>query len=191
MKTMFLDTSTNLLYVSFVIDNKVVYEVKSEGLNNHSDYLLKYIEEGLNKLSLQVKDFDNFVVGIGPGVYTGLRVSLAVAKMFAWTLNLPLYTISSLDLLTSGVCQDGEYAICFKAKKDYSYFKTIKIENGKKIRSKEEFLSNDEIDEKIDLTKYIRITHENMQINVLNVTQDQLTKVENIHALEPNYLRAC
>ena len=191
MKTMFLDTSTNLLYVSFVIDNKVVYEVKSEGLNNHSDYLLKYIEEGLNKLSLQVKDFDNFVVGIGPGAYTGLRVSLAVAKMFAWTLTLPLYTISSLDLLTSGVCQDGEYAICFKAKKDYSYFKTIKIENGKKIRSKEEFLSNDEIDEKIDLTKYIRITHENMQINVLNVTQDQLTKVENIHALEPNYLRAC
>lgn len=191
MKTMFLDTSTNLLYVSFVIDNKVVYEVKSEGLNNHSDYLLKYIEEGLNELSLQVKDFDNFVVGIGPGAYTGLRVSLAVAKMFAWTLNLPLYTISSLDLLTSGVCQDGEYAICFKAKKDYSYFKTIKIENGKKIRSKEEFLSNDEIDEKIDLTKYIRITHENMQINVLNVTQDQLTKVENIHALEPNYLRAC
>lgn len=191
MKTMFLDTSTNLLYVSFVIDNKVVYEVKSEGLNNHSDYLLKYIEEGLNKLSLQVKDFDNFVVGIGPGAYTGLRVSLAVAKMFAWTLNLPLYTISSLDLLTSGVCQDGEYAICFKAKKDYSYFKTIKIENGKKIRSKEEFLSNDEIDKKIDLTKYIKITHENMQINVLSVTQDQLTKVENIHALEPNYLRAC
>ena len=191
MKTMFLDTSTNLLYVSFVIDNKVVYEVKSEGLNNHSDYLLKYIEEGLNKLSLQVKDFDNFVVGIGPGAYTGLRVSLAVAKMFAWTLNLPLYTISSLDLLTSGVCQDCEYAICFKAKKDYSYFKTIKIENGKKIRSKEEFLSNDEIDKKIDLTKYIKITHENMQINVLSVTQDQLTKVENIHALEPNYLRAC
>lgn len=191
MKTMFLDTSTNLLYVSFVIDNEIVYEVKSEGLNNHSDYLLKYIEEGLNKLSLQVKDFDNFVVGIGPGAYTGLRVSLAVAKMFAWTLNLPLYTISSLDLLTSGVCQDGEYAICFKAKKDYSYFKTIKIENGKKIRSKEEFLSNDEIDEKIDLTKYIKITHENMQINVLSVTQDQLTKVENIHALEPNYLRAC
>lgn len=191
MKTMFLDTSTNLLYVSFVIDNQVVYEVKSEGLNNHSDYLLKYIEDGLNKLSLQVKDFDNFVVGIGPGAYTGLRVSLAVAKMFAWTLNLPLYTISSLDLLTSGVCQDGEYAICFKAKKDYSYFKTIKIEKGKKIRSKEEFLSNYEIDEKIDLTKYIKITHENMQINVLSITQDELTKVENIHALEPNYLRAC
>lgn len=191
MKTMFLDTSTNLLYISFVFDNKVVYEVKSEGSNNHSDYLLKYIEEGLNKLSIQVKDFDQFVIGIGPGAYTGLRVSLAVAKMFAWTLNLPLYTISSLDLLTSGIKQDGKYAVCFKAKKDYSYFKTLEIKNGKVNRSEEVFLCNDEINQKIDFNVYNKVTHDEINIDVLNISKDELTKVENIHALEPNYLRAC
>lgn len=191
MKTMFLDTSTNLLYISFVFDDKVVYEVKSQGSNNHSDYLLKYIEEGLQKLSIQVKDFDQFVIGIGPGAYTGLRVSLAVAKMFAWTLNLPLYTISSLDLLTSGIKEDGKYAICFKAKKDYSYFKTIEINNGNVQKSEELFLSNEEIDQKVDFDEYTKITHDDINIDVLNISKDELKKVDNIHALEPNYLRAC
>lgn len=191
MKTMFLDTSTNLLYISFVIDDKVIYEVKSEGSNNHSDYLLNKIEEGLNQYSLQVKDFDRFVIGIGPGAYTGLRVSLAVAKMFAWTLNLPLYTISSLDLLTSGIKEDGKYALCFKAKKDYSYFKTLTIVNGTCKYSSAEFIANEELDKKIDFNIYTKITHNEIAIDVLNIKEDQLKLVDEIHALEPNYLRAC
>lgn len=191
MKTMILDTSTNLLYISFVFDDKVIYEVKSEGLNNHSDNLLKKIEEGLQECSLQVKDFDRFVIGIGPGAYTGLRVSLAVAKMFAWTLNLPLYTISSLDLLTSGVKENGKYAICFKAKKDYSYFKTMSVNNGTRVCSQEEFIANEELENKISFKEYKKITNNDIAIDVLNINETQLKLVDEIHALEPNYLRAC
>lgn len=191
MKTMILDTSTNLLYISFVFDDKVIYEVKSEGLNNHSDNLLKKIEEGLHQCSLQVKDFERFVIGIGPGAYTGLRVSLAVAKMFAWTLNLPLYTISSLDLLTSGVKENGKYAICFKAKKDYSYFKTMSVNNGARVFSQEEFIANEELEKKISFKEYKKITNNDIAIDVLNIKETQLKLVDEIHALEPNYLRAC
>ena len=81
MRTMVLDTSSNLLYICFLENEKVIYEIKSIGLNNHSDHLLPLIEEGLNKLQLQVKDFDRIILGDGPGAYTGLRVSMSVAKM--------------------------------------------------------------------------------------------------------------
>ena len=113
MRSLILDTSTNILYISFVEDKKVIYEIQSKGLNNHSDHLLNLIQEGLEKYQLEVKDFDRIILGDGPGAYTGLRVSMSVAKMFAWTLNIPLYTISSLDLLTSGYKEEGLYLVKF------------------------------------------------------------------------------
>ena len=34
MRTLVLDTSTNLLYISFIEDEKIIYEVKTMGLTN-------------------------------------------------------------------------------------------------------------------------------------------------------------
>ena len=140
MLEMLLDTSSTILYIASVKDKKVIYESISEGKNNHSDNLLKNITEGLenNALNkkLEIKDFDKIILGKGPGMYTGLRVSMTVAKMFAWTLNIPLFCVSSIDLLVSDYFnKDGIYAIMLKAKKDHSYTKVIRIKNNKKRRS--------------------------------------------------------
>ena len=189
-RIMILDTSSSYLFINFIENGKVIYEVLSEGKNNHSDNLLTKIEEGLNKLYLQVKDFDAFVCGVGPGMYTGLRVSMTVLKTFAWTLNKDLYVVSSLDLLTSDYLdKDGKYAIMLKAKKDYSYTKIIEVKNNDyKILRKEEFLKNE------DFMNYISgleiIDNDKIKINVLKLKDEMFSKVENIHALEPNYLRS-
>src|SRR5690554_7473460 len=93
-RTLVLDTASKYLYFSFLEDEKIIYEQFLEGKNNHSENLLKELEIGLNKLNLTFKDFSEVIVGIGPGSYTGLRVSVTVAKMLAWTLNKKLYAIS-------------------------------------------------------------------------------------------------
>lgn len=194
MKTLVLDTSTNLLYISFIEDNKVIYEVKSIGLNNHSDYLLDLIEKGLKENNLQVKDFDRILLGKGPGAYTGLRVSMSVAKMFSWTLNIPLYTISSLDLLTSGYKEEGLYLIKFKAKKGYIYHKAYTLENNQKNIITQEMFVNDEFIETYEQNKFNKvniISNDLYNIDVLNIKEEEIELVENVHALEPNYLREC
>ena len=194
MKTLVLDTSTNLLFISFIFDDKVVYEVKSVGLNNHSDYLLDLIQKGLNETNIQVKDFDKIIIGVGPGAYTGLRVSMSVAKMFSWTLNIPLYEISSLDLLTSGYKEDGLYLIKFKAKKGYIYHKAFEInDNAKKIITEEIFVSDEFIDtyEKDNFKNVFIVSNDLYNIDVLNIKEENIKLVENVHALEPNYLRDC
>ena len=194
MKTLVLDTSTNLLFISFIFDDKVVYEVKSVGLNNHSDYLLDLIQKGLNETNIQVKDFDKIIIGVGPGAYTGLRVSVSVAKMFSWTLNIPLYEISSLDLLTSGYKEDGLYLIKFKAKKGYIYHKAFEInDNAKKIITEEIFVSDEFIDtyEKVNFKNVFFVSNDLYNIDVLNIKEENIKLVENVHALEPNYLRDC
>lgn len=194
MKTLVLDTSTNLLFISFIFDDKVVYEVKSVGLNNHSDYLLDLIQKGLNETNIQVKDFDKLIIGVGPGAYTGLRVSMSVAKMFSWTLNIPLYEISSLDLLTSGYKEDGLYLIKFKAKKGYIYHKAFEInDNAKKIITEEIFVSDEFIDtyEKDNFKNVFIVSNDLYNIDVLNIKEENIKLVDNVHALEPNYLRDC
>lgn len=191
MRTMVLDTSSNLLYICFLENEKVIYEIKSIGLNNHSDHLLPLIEEGLNKLQLQVKDFDRIILGDGPGAYTGLRVSMSVAKMFAWTLNIPLYTISSLDLLTSGYKEEGLYLVKFKAKKGFIYHKAFSIVNQtKNIIASDMFVGEDYIDNYQEENKLV-ITNDLALVDCLNIKEEELKLVSNIHVLEPNYLRDC
>ena len=72
MRTLVLDTATNLLYISFIEDNKVIYEVNSLGLNNHSDHLLPLIEEGLIKNNLEVKE--SFECGVKLAKYDDIKI---------------------------------------------------------------------------------------------------------------------
>lgn len=199
MLQMLLDTSSTILYIAFVRDKEVIYESINEGKNNHSDNLLKLIQEGLKKNNLEVKDFDKIVLGKGPGMYTGLRVSMTVAKMFSWTLNIPLYTISSIDLLISGYYKkNGIYAVMLKAKKDHSYTKVVRIKNGEiTVLRKEEFMNNEEFFSSLREEKIVYdylIDNSNVKINTLEICKhdkkDEQELVTNIHALEPNYLRA-
>ena len=192
MKTMIMDTSSEYLIISLLDDNKVIYEYIVPGKNNHSDNLLKKIEEGLNQTGLEVKDFDKIVCGIGPGAYTGLRVALTVAKMFAWTLNKPLYTISSLDLMATkfiGKC-DKVIAIDMKAKKDYVYHKIIKCSSdGYLVIEDETFIElNDASDHNSKQNIDVFISNDNICYDALNV-EKVIKRVESIELLEPNYLR--
>lgn len=190
MKELVLDTSSQFLFVNIVIDGNIKYSIVSEGKNNHSDNLLKYIEEGFNELNMNLKEIDRIVLGCGPGMYTGLRVSMTVAKMFSWTLNIPLYVISSLDLLVSGYFNnDGVYSVMIKAKKDHSYTKRIKLKDSiVSVLKEEEFMRNEDFLKYTSVDDYF-IDNSNIKINYLNLKESDKVLVTNVHTLEPNYLR--
>ena len=128
------------------------------------------------------------IVGIGPGSYTGLRVSVTVAKMLAWTLNIDLYITSSLSLLGSGYLnKDGIYAITIKAKKNYVYGKLLEVNNGKIITILEDtFMEEVEFLKNIEDYDYQLINEENYKINIGKLI---LERVDNLHTLTPNYIQ--
>ena len=192
MKTMIMDTSSEYLIISLLDDNKVIYEYIVPGKNNHSDNLLKKIEEGLHQTNLEVKDFDKIICGVGPGAYTGLRVALTVAKMFAWTLNIPLYTISSLDLVATKYIGVSEkvIAIDMKAKKDYVYHKIIKCSSdGYSVIEEEAFISLAEAnDHNSKQNVDVFINNDNICYDAVNAYR-VASLAKSIELLEPNYLR--
>ena len=192
MRIMIMDTSSEYLIISFLEDGKVIYEYIVPGKNNHSDNLLKKIEEGLHQTSLEVKDFDKIICGVGPGAYTGLRVALTVAKMFAWTLNIPLYIVSSLDLVATKFfgLKEKYIAIDMKAKKDYVYHKIIKCDDvGYETLEEETFIEKVEADKRnSEWAIDVFIDNDHIYYDALNV-EKVAKKVDNIDLLEPNYLR--
>ena len=114
---------------------------------------------------------------------------MSVAKMFSWTLNIPLYTISSLDLLSSGYKDNGMYLVKIKAKKGFIYHKAFKIENGfKQVIENDMFVSEDYIEKYSEGTI---ISNDNILVDSLNINEKELQLVDNVHSLEPNYLREC
>ena len=153
MLSMLLDTSSDTLLISFIEEDnhpkKELTRRTLQGRRTHAEQLVPLIQDALKECSLEVKDFDRIVCGIGPGSYTGLRVSLAVAKMFSWTLNIPLFTVSSLDIIASAYFKEaGTYIIKEKAKTDWVYAKVVKSDGQSlTILEKDSFLTTADYDQ--------------------------------------------
>lgn len=193
MRAMILDTSSPNLFISFVEDGKEIFKRVLKTVNNHSELFLDNLKEGLDLLGLEVKDFDKVIVGIGPGSYTGLRVSLTVAKTFCWAMNIELYTVNSLYVLGSGYFNcDGKYAICNIAKKNHYYYQLLEVKDGNVFDTIEaRFSSIDEFNElMVSYPEHKVITFDDFSYSGVNITNlSSLELIENIHPLVPNYLR--
>ncbi len=60
------------------------------------------VGEVLRAAELDRRELDRLAVGIGPGGFTGLRITIAYAKSLAQAWGLPLVPISSFDALAFG-----------------------------------------------------------------------------------------
>src|SRR5207245_11661930 len=69
----------------------------------HSTRLLVETEIALARVGRHAPDLTGLVVACGPGSFTGVRVALSVAKGMAAGLSLPLWGVSSLDVLALAV----------------------------------------------------------------------------------------
>lgn len=97
-----IDTSTTSMTTAIIQGDKLIAESKAIAERNHSIYLVPSIIELLATASLEMKDIQGIGVGQGPGSYTGVRIGVSVAKTIAWTLNVPLIGVSSLEAMAMG-----------------------------------------------------------------------------------------
>lgn len=105
MKILSITTATNHLSVALNDEDKI-WEKNEEDHRNHSEHLDPLINELLKENNLTLKDIDRFAVAEGPGSYTGLRIGITTAKMFASILNKDLVGVSTLAALANGA-SDG------------------------------------------------------------------------------------
>lgn len=109
MKTLAVDTSTQSLSLALFNQEKLVYSLDTMLPNQHGATLIPLIDQALKAMSWQVEDINQIIIGRGPGSYTGLRISAAMAKTWAKVHRIVLREVSSLALMASQV-KDSQFS---------------------------------------------------------------------------------
>ena len=69
----------------------------------HSEAVVPAIHHLLELTEVRPSQISGVTVGLGPGLFTGLRVGIATARAFAQVLRVPVVGIGSLDVLAFSV----------------------------------------------------------------------------------------
>jgi len=94
-----IDTALQLGSVSLSENGKCIAVQYSDQQQEHASFLQPAIKLLMEEAGLQLSELDAVAVSNGPGSYTGLRVGLASAKGLCFALNIPLITISTLEIM--------------------------------------------------------------------------------------------
>ncbi len=98
----------------------------------HDDVLVPAIDSMLRKHGCTRGDLAGCGVSIGPGGFTGLRVSIATVKSLALALELPVYGVpSALVVASSGPDPPSEMVVALAGKGDSAWFTTVAGEDGR------------------------------------------------------------
>ena len=96
-----LDTSTRMVGIALYDGVQVLSEFSWTSRDNHSVELAPAVVEMMVKAGVKPEHLTALAVAIGPGSFTGLRISLALAKGIAYVNHIPLIGIPSLDILAA------------------------------------------------------------------------------------------
>lgn len=201
MICLFFDTSSDLLKVSLIKDDKIIFDKELHTKNDHSSYLVPTIDEAFKSNNIDFKELDEIIVGNGPGSFTGTRISIAVAKTYAFSFNIPVYMISSLEELIYDNDGYDFYVPIIEEIKENLYF-SIFDKNKKRVMddtySSTEYMYKklEELDGKILLIslsnkEYEKYDTVKASINALNIMKniDVNNEKVNPHLLKPNYIK--
>ncbi len=97
MNILAFDTSADFLNIALKTKNSF-YEVNHRIGLKHSEHLLPEVEHLLSSARLKASELDLIVCTRGPGSFTGLRIGFATAKGLSQGADVPLVSISTLDL---------------------------------------------------------------------------------------------
>ncbi|AQP98544.1 tRNA (adenosine(37)-N6)-threonylcarbamoyltransferase complex dimerization subunit type 1 TsaB [Pseudoalteromonas aliena] len=93
-----LDASTEALSIVLHFQGQTFHHFE-ECPQQHSQKILPLVDELLTKANCKLKDLDVIGFGQGPGSFTGVRISVAIAQGLAYSTNLPLVGVSTLAIM--------------------------------------------------------------------------------------------
>jgi tRNA threonylcarbamoyladenosine biosynthesis protein TsaB len=96
-----IETATPHRGVALTRGAEILAELQVCDPRSHAEGLLPSIDSLLSTAGLRATDLAAVAVSTGPGSFTGLRIGLAAAKGLAFSLQLPLYSIPTLEVLAS------------------------------------------------------------------------------------------
>jgi len=103
MKILAIETIEVSASAALLDDENVLASTHLLPTERSAQYLAPTVRDLLNQVGWKPADVELVVVAQGPGSFTGLRVGIAFAKVFAWAAEAELIALNTLDLLAEAI----------------------------------------------------------------------------------------
>jgi len=95
-----VDTSSFICSVSVFENLSLISSNSTEVEKSHSKFIIQLIDQSLKDANIKINEIDAFAVSMGPGSYTGLRIGVSTIKGLCYSLEKPLISINTLEILS-------------------------------------------------------------------------------------------
>ncbi len=151
MYSLLLDSSNTKLAVGIAKDDILLDKIYYDAWQRQSEFMIQEINNILNRNKILPSQINEIIVTDGPGSYTGVRISLTIAKVVGvLNENVKIYLLSSLEILKD----KNNLSICLmNARSNRSY---VGIYKDNEVILNDCVLENQNIEKLID--KYTNIS---------------------------------
>jgi len=185
MYTLFISTYDKLINISLLKNGKKVSILGELSKQNHSVLVMPMIDNILNSNSITTKDLNEIIVVNGPGSFTGVRIGVVIAKTLAYTLSIPIKTITSLEcILVSNKSINNKLATISDTKGNYvGYFN-----RDNEYLDDFKYLKKDEFEKYISDKKEYLIDNNNFDVESIYEYLKNKNSI-NPHLVNPIYIK--
>jgi tRNA threonylcarbamoyladenosine biosynthesis protein TsaB len=142
MRILALDAATESCSVSLWSDGEEIGR-SSESGKSSAPQLLSMVDECLAEAQVTLTALDGIASSIGPGAFTGVRITVAVAQGLAFGAGLPVIPINTLEALAcqvlwlgdAGLAPAGHVMACLDARMGEIYWGCFENDAGQGVRA--------------------------------------------------------
>jgi tRNA threonylcarbamoyl adenosine modification protein YeaZ len=121
-----IDTSTSAIAVALHDGTRALAEHTTLDARRHTEHVAPGITAVLAEAGRRPQDVEAVAVGVGPGPFTGLRVGMVTAAVFAHARGIPVHGVCSLDALAHEAARagavSGEFVVATDARRKEVYW---------------------------------------------------------------------
>jgi tRNA threonylcarbamoyladenosine biosynthesis protein TsaB len=123
VRVLALDAATEACSVALLHDGEMIGRSIEAG-KVHSQHILAMVAELLSEAQISLAMLDGIAASIGPGAFTGVRISVAVAQGLAFGAGLGVAPVTTLEALALQVLagENGRAIACLDARMGEVYW---------------------------------------------------------------------
>lgn len=106
MKLLALETANEQCSVSLIDESQTLFFQHDDRAKAQTQTILPMIEQGFETTKTSVSDLTAIAFSRGPGSFSGVRINAAVTQALAWSNDLPVIPVSTLQALAQAAYRE-------------------------------------------------------------------------------------
>lgn len=134
MRVLALDTATEACSAAVLTDDGVFWRYQEVG-RGHAEQILRMVDETLQEAAVSLRGLDGIAASVGPGSFTGVRISVSVAQGLAFGAGVPVVAVTTLEALALQAMRAGASQVlaCMDARMGEVYWGCFRADSQRGV----------------------------------------------------------